>query len=129
MMMSERAHRCNSYFSVMQALRTDACRRPADEHDVADDECPRILDSRQTMHIQESFIHQLEVAGHWEWAVYVAAHLKHGRHTHAIKQILQRHCPGKRQQDQNEFKLKEHFLVEQLHVPKAVRGFSLNIMS
>jgi hypothetical protein len=81
-------------------------------------------------------MHQLEISGYWEWAIFVALHEQ--RHsctlraqddlfqnaaalrTATVKQILQRNCPSRAGQQERDYRRRETFLLERLHLPKAV---------
>jgi hypothetical protein len=79
----------------------------------------RLTDAQHT-HIQNSYMHQLEVSGEWKWAVFVALHdPSPALRTAAVKQLLQRHCPSAAEQQERDYVEKERFLLERLHVPKA----------
>ena len=68
-------------------------------------------------------MHQLEVTGHWEWAVFVALHdPSPAQRTVLVKQLLQRHYPALANQQARSYREKRNFLLNQLHIPESVRA-------
>ena len=72
------------------------------------------------MYLQAGYMDQLEAAGQWKWAVFVALQLHAPARTRAVKALLQRHCVSHaEQQSSASWKDAEEFLTHKLHVPAA----------
>jgi nuclear pore complex protein Nup98-Nup96 len=94
-----------------------------DNDDDATTARPLLLSHTQAHWITANYAAQLEDAGMWHWAIYVALHLpENHRGEHAVRNILKRNCPsttnmslGSRTQWENRCR----FLTEVIGIPRS----------
>ena len=69
--------------------------------------------------LHTSFMAQLEAAGLWEWAVFVAMHVQSPiDRKQLVEGILYRHCGSQESEEDDDLNDKEVFVIEKLLVPQ-----------